>query len=359
MMKISKNDTLVLKGIGILIIILHNYFHFLEPKIGENEFSYNTIHLTNFISNILSDPLNSIQYIFTYFGHYGVQFFILCSGYGLAIRYRNSDLKFKEFITKRILKIYPVFTVAIIILLVYQYVIFKFPFTNETIKDIIYRYTLIANWIPSKVFVLCGPYWFYSMIFQLYLCFPLFLAVKKRTNYGLWIIMIVVYIVILFTNNYFAAKQLSLYYNFFGNIPVFILGMILANDQFYYHKWFLFVSIGVFIGGQFTNYLWYFSQISFVLVLVPVFIRLYNKFSKSIPSKFFMFTGEISMYLFALNGFMRVPWTNLSNEAPYKIFSYIYFLIYISLVFLSAIVLRRIEQYVMVKLIKQKSDNIS
>jgi len=36
----SKEQTALLKGLGILLIVLHNFFHNLTPVIGENEFSF-------------------------------------------------------------------------------------------------------------------------------------------------------------------------------------------------------------------------------------------------------------------------------------------------------------------------------
>ncbi|MBI3258627.1 MAG: acyltransferase [Ignavibacteriae bacterium] len=346
--RISKTDTLVLKGVGILMIIFHNYFHKITPLMGQNEFEYDKQNLLNFISSITANTANSFQYILSFFGHYGVQFFIFCSGYGLAVVYGNQDrvFKFKDFIGKRIRKLYPVFTIAIVLLVLYQYLVLDTQVTIRTLREIFIRYTLIANWIPGKVFILSGPFWFYSMIIQLYLCFPLLLKLHRKSKYGLWIVMIISYLIILSTNQYFSSVGLSLYYNFIGNLPVFILGMILAlNREWKYPIWIWMTSVAVFIIGQSNVYFWSFSQVAFVLMTVPIIVKLYEKFSGSITSKALVFTGGLSMYLFAVNGFMRMPWVQMSIDMGSKVNSLLYFGAFVLLVFLVAVFVKRVEGY--------------
>lgn len=317
---------------------------------GENEFEYDKQNLLNFISSITANPANSFQYFFSFFGHYGVQFFIFCSGYGLAVVYgnRERDFNFKDFISKRIRKLYPVFTIAIVLLVLYQYFVLDTQVTLRTLREIFIRYTLIANWIPGKVFILSGPYWFYSMIIQLYLCFPLLLKTHRKSKYGLWIVMIISYIVILSTNQYLSSLGLSLFCNFIGNLPVFIIGMILAlNREWKFSKWIWVASAGVFLIGQFNVYLWSFSQIAFVLMTVPVFVYLYEKFSNSIVSKAVIFAGGLSMYLFAVNGFLRMPWVQMSIDTTSKFNSFLYFWAFVVLVFLVALFVREIEKHVL------------
>ena len=346
--RISKTDTLVLKGIGILMIIFHNFFHIMTPLMGENEFEYDKQNLLNFISSFSANPVYSFQYIFSFFGHYGVQFFIFCCVYGLAVVYGNleRDFNVKDFIFSRVRKLYPVFTIAIVLLVLYQYLILDTQITLRTLREIFIRYTLIANWIPGKVFILSGPFWFYSMIIQLYLCFPLLLKINKKSKYGLWVVMFIAYIIILSTNQYFSSLGLSLYCNFIGNLPVFIIGMISAlNREWKYPKWIWIASAGVFLIGQFNVYVWNFSQIAFVLMTVPLLVKLYEKFSNSILSKAVIFTGGLSMYLFAVNGFLRMPWVQMSIDTTSKFNSFLYFGAFVVLVFLVALFVRLMEGY--------------
>ena len=353
-MRITKEDTIYLKGIGILMIIMHNFFHVLKPLIGENEFAYEPQNSLNFLSNLSASPLNFPQALLSYFGHYGVQIFIFCSGYGLTVIYRKSALKFKPYILKRLYKLYPTFIIGIILLLAYQVAFSDFEITTRTLAAVLIRISLVANWIPDKVFSLSGPYWFYSMIVQLYILFPLLLVIVKKHKQGLWYIMLACYVIVIAFNSQLSATDRSLYYNFIGNLPVFILGIMMAhNIHFQIRKSVWVLAVLVFIAGQFNNYLWSFSQITFLLISLPALLFLYRKTVRTHFSKFILFTGRISMYLFVVNGFMRMPWVQYANEANSSTYDYLYAGLFLILVYLVALFLKWIEQSLLALLNKR------
>ena len=100
--EISKQDSNIFKAIGILLIVFHNYFRWLEPNTGENEFYFLADHIKNLVKGIIHTPLESINLLFDYFGHYGVQIFIFISGVGLAISMLNKKTSYGTFILKRL-----------------------------------------------------------------------------------------------------------------------------------------------------------------------------------------------------------------------------------------------------------------
>ncbi len=342
--KISVNDSLGIKGFAILLIVFHNYFHWLSPRIGENQFSFKENIITKFSDYSIDSFIDSLQFIFTYFGHYGVQLFIFLSGYGLTKAYGLTPFKLKPFLIKRILKIYITFTVAIGILLIYNNLVLDNQITYETLKTVFLRLTLLANWIPERVFSLTGPYWFYSMIVQLYLCFPILLVINRKYKYGLWIVLILAFTFTYIANPYFLSFELSLYYNFIGNLPVFVLGIILAyNSNYRFPKWLWILSLIIFIVGQFNISFWYFSPITFVLVSIPIILFFKTKLRCTNINKIVGYIGKLSMYLFAVNGFMRKPWVGFSNNESMDFYTYFYFFIFLILVFIMAIILQKIE----------------
>ena len=91
--EISKQDSNIFKAIGILLIVFHNYFHFVEPNIGENEFYFSSDVIKNLYYGIINMPSETINILFSCFGHYGVQIFIFISGFGLTISLQNKKLK--------------------------------------------------------------------------------------------------------------------------------------------------------------------------------------------------------------------------------------------------------------------------
>ena len=166
-------------------------------------------------------------------------------------------------------------------MLLYQYGIFQTkPFNIRTIGSFIIRFTQTANFFPNKAFTFNSTYWFYSMIIQLHFCFPILQYVHKKHKFGLWIIVIISYIFIILCNSYFSDIGVSLYFNFAGNLPVFIFGMFYARGNFQKKlKEYTILAISFFILGQYFEPIWHFTQISFVL-LVLFFLNSFKRISK-------------------------------------------------------------------------------
>lgn len=117
---ISKDETTLIKGVGILLIVFHNLFHKFTPHIGENEFTFSTEAVSRLFLETIKSPLEIVNNLFSYFGHYGVQIFILISGYGIAKSIMSKKQSYLVFIKNRLLRLYPVFVVSICMLVIYR-----------------------------------------------------------------------------------------------------------------------------------------------------------------------------------------------------------------------------------------------
>lgn len=345
---ISKSESTFLKGIGIILIVLHNFFHSIPPVFGENqfEFSFDTVLL--FWDTLSAHPAGIGSTLLAFFGHYGVQLFIFLSGYGLMRMYGDRDFSYRGFITRRLIKLYPVFTIALILLLFYQFILLGVPFAVKTLGLFAIRYTLLANIIPGKAFTLCGPHWFYSMIVQLYLLFPLLLKAHRRHKHALKFIMGTTLLLLIFTNDFASSNRLSLYYNFPGNLPVFLFGMIVATTSGISSPRWLWMSMAVvlFVVGQFSAVLWYFTPLAFVVMVVPVAVGIWRMSEGGFGRSFLLRTGEFSMYLFAVHGFMRSPWTTRYAQST-PLYSILPLLLFVLSIIIAALLTRTVEGAVM------------
>ena len=110
-MQIDARDSATLKGIAILAIVLHNYFHLISA-VKEDEFSFDPARFHSLLGTI-REPTEAIQALFSYFGHYGVQIFIFISAYGLALKYWDTRHSRMAFVRQRMKKLYPMFLSAI------------------------------------------------------------------------------------------------------------------------------------------------------------------------------------------------------------------------------------------------------
>ena len=120
----TKNDTSIFKGIGILMIVLHNYLHFEKGFFLENEAVFNPNNVKSFMQLMM--PLKwyeSFSAVFAFLGHYGVQLFIFFSAYGLAIQMSKNDKKFNyiQYLLPRLKKLYFLLFFGIGVFLVINY----------------------------------------------------------------------------------------------------------------------------------------------------------------------------------------------------------------------------------------------
>ncbi len=329
-MKLSKSisalsieDSNILKGIGILLIAFHNYFHWIAPTAKENEFDFNAQGISDLFHGIATQPLESINLLFSFWGHYGVQLFIFISGYGLMRAYQNRQIKWFSFLGKRINKLWPAFFFAMVLFYGLMRVYTGAPFfTLPLIKEYLLRLTFVSNFIPGKQFSMNGPWWFYSMIVQLYMIFPLLLAAQKKFgNRALLVISLAAYIVVMLLNPWFVAHNSSLYLFFVANIPVFSLGMMAAaKDEIRYNKFLTPIALVLFILGNLYQSFWYFSHLMFTILALWMIYHLMLKRKQNYFIRVILFYGELSMYFFAVHGMFRTIFLDIArqNYSPLK-----------------------------------------
>ena len=300
-------QTTIFKGIAILMITMHNYFHWIEPKPGENEFDFNYIRFENYINILMQQTSFSLQATFSYFGHYGVQIFLFLSAYGLTKKYNNEFPKYFSFIWRRILKIYPTFLLAIGFWAIFTGYKLGWYGPIEIIlehsKALLYKLTFISNFIPGEALNLVGPWWFVSLIIQFYLFFPLLLKIEQK-----FYTSALIYISLLSMISTPLIQQVThfnVYYTLIAHLPEFSLGIYLAKkEKTYISIHLILFLLLLFILGNTFEIFWYFNNISILLLLIILLQWLIHKMG-NYTLAFFTFLGTISMYIFYTNGFIR------------------------------------------------------
>lgn len=347
--KINRKEGDFIKGVAIILIIFHNFFHWTKPFIGENEFYFNNSYFANYLNSFQYSISFFFRLSFAYFGHYGVQIFIFLSGYGLYKSQLNKSNSFILFIKKRFIKIYPVFILATILALFTNHFSGNYQLSLKSLASFILRLTPIVNFIPIKALNISGPFWFYSMIIQLYLLFIPLIYFKKRNILYPTIFVLFCFIITITTNNYFYSNGVSLYYTFIGNISVFFLGIISASlpiTFIFSNIWkrlltYIFALI-IFYWGQKNEYIWHFTQVSFLILILPIL-----KFLSNLDIKFVNFIGKYSMYLFACSGFLRQPWVKLYNTSTDSFSKSLFLLAYFISVALVCKILVLLEKQIL------------
>ncbi len=376
-MQVTRENTIFLKGLGILLIAFHNYFHWVHPSPGENEFDFsrqktiNLFHLLGWetanydkgetfwqkvlsVFETFSEPWLVINALSSFFGHYGVPLFVLLSAYGLARGYQDKKYSWLSFLVKRLSKLYPTFLLAIGLLLL------LILFRKETVPDLAYfrallwKLLFIHAFIPKESLSVNGPWWFYSLIVQLYVLFPILLGIhKKFPRFGMAIVTLAS-IVFGLTNGLDMAKGLGLdYYALFPiHLPQFCLGIFLACSgekvRWLWGRWAFCGGIVLMGLGNWFEWAWHVSFLGSAIVLLigglwaERFLR--NKFQAG--WSLVVFYGGISMTLFAIHGFLRGPFVNLSKTYESTFWTFVFSFCFVLVATLFAKGVMRFETWI-------------
>lgn len=316
--QITKEQTSFIKGIAILAIVFHNYFHWVGPSTGENEMDFSISRIVSFGRLFIDNPLEIINLIFSYFGHFGVQIFIFASGYGLVKASQNKTIPLTSFLGRRMSKLYPTFLLSIFVyFILIFYTSSSFP-GEGWIRDVCYKILMVSNIVPDQLFSVNGPWWFYSLIFQFYLVFPLLKQLYEKFKGKIFIIIsIIAYLLMLFCNYFFFKHGgVNLMGTFIGHLPEFLLGMYLAlRHDITIKRWFYICALLVFALGNVYSWAWVFSFIAISILGIGI-IRQWtaNINSSKSSTNFIVHIGNISMYLFAIHGFIRKPFVDMAKN---------------------------------------------
>ncbi|MBD1398260.1 acyltransferase [Pontibacter sp. JH31] len=347
--RITLGDAAFLKGIAILIIMLHNYFHILDKAPGENEFSFSDPTVYTFLYNLITSPLDIFRQTFSFFGHYAVQIFVFLSGYGLAIQYsQDRNIKYAQFYLKRFKKIYPVLFFAVVLLFIYKTTItLLFPAKAMDLATFAYegffKLLLVSNLIPDQALSISGPWWFFGLILQLYLISP-FLLKLKRDTYLIACIVIPWLIQLAFIVSLPTAIPF-IRVNFLGHLPEFALGIYLARKSIISMRLLPFaLALLIFGLGSFSQYFWLLAFFSVPFIALAFYY--YTAPSKrSIFAKAITFFGNNSLYFFAVHGLCRSPFVALGNRSI--VWSLIAAVAYLAVVFVFTMVFKFIVNKLM------------
>ena len=346
--QLSLEDSAFFKGIGMLLITFHNFFHWVKPGTSENEFTFNANRIVDLWANLFQSPSDFINLMFSYFGHFGVQIFIFLSGYGLMIAYHKRKVGWTSFVFKRLTKLYPALIISIIILILIR-IFQSSELPNHTILNLyLLKLSFLSNFFPRMGLSVNGPWWFYSMIVQLYFVFPFLLWVYKKTKQlGLWLIVLFSYAAIVLFYDSFLVVDLNIYLLFIGHLPEFILGMIMVMHPPKKSTFILLpLAVIIFALGNFYKSFWYFSflPLSFILMVgLQPFQRLLKKATGLY--KFILFFGEVSMYTFAIHGFLRSPFVDIANNLNSSTYTVIIAIVFVTISTIMGLGIKSIEAY--------------
>jgi len=192
-MQLSRTDTSAMKGLAILGIMLHNYCHFLYKMgaVQENEFRFFSDRPMTLLQRVAEGDNILFVDLCSFFGCYGVPLFLFVSGFGLVMKYekKGAEAKPLPFIGNHFWKLFK--------LMIGGYLLFMLlMFTKNgdlrgySLQTVVAQLLMVINLLPSPQSIIKpGPYWFFSLMIQLYIIYRLLLY---RRHWGITLALMAV-----------------------------------------------------------------------------------------------------------------------------------------------------------------------
>lgn len=320
---LSLSDTNLIRGLSMLIIMLHNYFHLIPPAPGENEFDFSRQRWEDFWRAATGAPADVPHLLFAFLGAYSLQAFIFLSAYGLAKTWRET--RWAAFVAGRFAKLYPAFLGAAVLLVALHFFM-RSPelVSSEFWRSLALKLLLVANLVPDQAFAVVGPWWFYGFIFQFYLIFPFLMRLDVRTRGRSTVVLFFVGLAVSALGMAPWENALSgtkLHAQALGHLPEFCLGIFLARrGTLRLPRWLLPLSLAGVVAGNFIGWLWPFTLAFAALAwigFIPGFLAFCRR--HALLQWAFVGLGELSMYLFATHGFLRAPFLDVARRVDHAL----------------------------------------
>lgn len=225
---LSKENSLILRGVAILFIVLHNFLHltmFHFPE--ENEMSF-SMDKANAFFDSLTGLSGTVNGFFSHLGWIAVPVFVFLTGFGVALRTPPVGGRgVGEFLKKNYIKLFVLMLPAILFFAVGD--VLRGDIWPVLLKRATYL-TMLANFVYPYVYCLPGVYWYFGFTFQFYLLWALFGRYFNGKNLLIWSVIFL--IGLFFFASYGPEDALSIYRHCFtGWFPVFAVGVWMGSRQ--------------------------------------------------------------------------------------------------------------------------------
>jgi peptidoglycan/LPS O-acetylase OafA/YrhL len=307
---LDKKDTTILKALAILAIVFHNFFH-IVVKVHENEFDFNPNRFGVFLHAVVHPSL-TIQALFAFYGHFGVQIFIFLSAYGLAKSHWDDKSPWTSFMWTRAKKLYPMFALAVLFWAVLAAIqIGALSLISDAGPGILLMLAAVANVVPGLGLPPIGPWWFIPFIMQAYALFYLLRALTRRFGWpALVVLSIGCFLITRFANPILAHWSVTLAMTPIARMRVLCFGILAARYPIRVNKFLAIPAFVMLIMGSQYHALAPLISLSSVFASLWIYGKLRPILRNSLALEKI---GEYSLAIFLLNGVVRVPFVYFAH----------------------------------------------
>lgn len=269
-MVITYDKSLQMRGLGIMMICLHNFIHNIF-YIRECEFAFYP-SMVEKISSIHSiGSWDAFSLFFSFWGWYGIVAFMFFSGYGLVLKYehRGAPLHFWPYLKRNYVKL---------MLLMFIPWVLCFQTVPNPCTILILQLTYTINFFMPQS-IIPGVFWYFGLTLQFYILY-MFLYHHRSNRWLWWVSVVVTAVALVFallppTNLHIGLRNNSPFW-----LPLFLLGvwfarggnesrlMRLVED----HRWLSCLMLFCLWGcSTVVRVLWVFSPLLFLVLLIALF----------------------------------------------------------------------------------------
>jgi peptidoglycan/LPS O-acetylase OafA/YrhL len=307
---LDRRDTAILKGLAIFAIVFHNFFHLVIP-VHENEFTFDAGRFPVFLQYLVH-PSTTIQSLFAFYGHFGVQIFIFLSAYGLARTHWDDSESWPSFMWSRIKKLYPMFALAVLFWIPLAAMQLG-PVTLIKTKalEIIFMLAGFSTILPGMGLPSIGPWWFIPFIIQFYAIWPLLRKLTARFGWsGLVVLSVICFILSFLATPLLAHWSINLAWTPIGRMRVICLGIIAARYPIRINAPLAIAAFAVILLGSKNQGFAYLASLATVIFTLGAYQKTRHLLRKFRPLEQL---GNYSLAIFLLNGIVRVPFLSFAT----------------------------------------------
>lgn len=316
-MKLDPRTTTLMRGVGILAIIGHNFQYLVSDLPGVNEFVFERENVEAFLSLVRASPLALPRLLVAFLGHYGVQVFIFLSAFGLTRSFLRAPPAFGVFLRTRVAKLYPPFVLAIVAWALWKGLPEGALGPMHRVSDhwgsLLLKLSLVSNLVRGEQLSLVGPWWFLPFIVQFYVVFPLLFRLSTR---GLVALSLAGFALTVGLNEtvlpggFLLATPL-------GHLPEFCLGIWWGrHPQAELPRGAIVAALLVFLAGNLVAPAWYLSHLAVLVLFLAAWPALAAVLERFGPlEQAVEWIGLLSLELFLVNGFLRDPFMTWAKRA--------------------------------------------
>ena len=224
-MELTKAQCNELRGLAILSIVLHNFFH--QERFGfaqQNEGSFDLGRTADFLAGLGDGLGNALCEISSFLGWLGVPVFVFLSGYGLARKYESSpagSLAVLPHIKHSWLKLFKLMLPGVLFCAVFMQMS-GYGGAGAMARYAVYL-SLLGN-LAGMPAPTPGVYWYFGLTFELYVCYILFERYRDRRILlaGFVLPLLLQFFLLLTGKDGLLNYNLN---NLVGWLPVFVTGI--------------------------------------------------------------------------------------------------------------------------------------